>query len=117
MAKYRAAVTALGDIFLTPAFTTFGTPYKLAIDFFHKVAHTGDYVPASVGRDAPRFLHEASSWATPNHLVFMVHAAAMAAARASAVAIRDYARERTVDSFLLRATANLPPAVAPPVLH
>ena len=116
MAKYGAAVHAAGDTFLTPAFTTFGTPYKMAIDFFHKVAHTGDSIPSSTGRDAPRFDHEASSWATPNHLVFMVHAAALAAARASAVAIRSYARERTVDSFLLRATANAPPAIAPPVL-
>ena len=48
--------------------------------------------------------------------MFMVHAAAMAESLSSAVAMRAYARERTVDSYLAHAVANAPPAVALPVV-
>ena len=71
-----------------------------------RIAHSGDSIPASEGRDAPRFDAESASWATPTHEAFMVHAAAAAAARALARAIREYAKRRLIDHYLVEVAAN-----------
>ena len=101
-----ANVRAQGDEFFTPAFTpafsSCGAPLESAIAFFERIAHTGDSIPASEGRDAPRFDAEMASWATPTHVAFMVQAAAAAAARAAAEAIRQYAKCRLTDHYLMK---------------
>ena len=71
-----------------------------------RIAHSGDSIPASEGRDAPRFDAESASWATPTHEAFMVHAAAAAAARALARAIREYAKRRLIDHYLVEVADN-----------
>ena len=114
-AKYLVSVTTAGDVFEAPAFTTFGTPYDSAIRLFKSIAHNGDSVPAAAGHDVPRFQHEASSWATPNHLVFSVHLAALAAARAASAAMVQYAKRRTVGNYVTEAVANLPAPVPCPL--
>ena len=104
--RYGAAVRAAGDSFYTPAFSSCGAPLESALDFFARIAHTGDSIPASEGRDAPRFDAEMASWATPTHEAFMVHAAAAAAARALARAIREYAKRRLIGHYLAEVAAN-----------
>ena len=42
------------------------------------------------------------SWATPTHEAFFVHAAAAAAARAVAGAIREYAKRHLTDHYLVK---------------
>ena len=56
----------------------------------------GTYLRFSCALDA-----ESASWATPTHEAFMVHAAAAAAARALARAIREYAKRRLIDHYLV----------------
>ena len=104
--RYRAAVRAAGDSFYTPAFSSCGAPLESALDFFARIAHSGDSIPTSEGRDAPRFDAEMASWATPTHEAFMVHAAAAAAARALARAIREYAKRRLIDHYLVEVADN-----------
>ena len=101
-----AAVRASGDLFFTPAFSSSGAPLESAIKFFEHIAHTGDSIPASEGRDAPRFDAEMATWATPTHVTFMVHAAAAAAARAIARAVREYAKQRLIDHYLVEVADN-----------
>ena len=104
--RYGAAVRAAGDLFFAPAFSSSGAPLESAIKFFEHIAHTGDSIPASEGRDAPRFDAEMSTWATPTHVAFMVHAAAAAAARAIARAVREYAKRRLIDHYLVEVADN-----------
>ena len=58
------------------------------------------------GRDAPRFDAEMASWATSTHVAFMVHAAAAAAARAIARAVREFAKRRLIDHYLVEVADN-----------
>ena len=103
---YGAAVRAAGDSFYAPAFSSSGAPLQSALEFFSRIAHSGDSIPASEGRDAPRFDAKSASWATPTHEAFMVHAAAAAAARALARAIREYAKRRLIDHYLVEVADN-----------
>ena len=93
-----------------------GAPLPSARRFFQAIAHTGDSVPATEGRDAPRFDAEAATWATPNHEAFMIHAAAAAAARAIGNAVRAYAKARTVRRYMIRALSERTPLVPRPNL-
>ena len=95
-------------------FTTFGCPYLPALAFLRDLAHTGDSVPLSAGRDIYKFDSEAATWATPTHVTSMVHAAAAAAARGLAGAIKEYCLRRMVDSHTVRAVDAVPPLVTRP---
>ena len=112
--RYGAAVEAAGDSFVAAPFTTFGCPYPPALSFLRDLAHTGDSVPLSAGRDIQKFDSEAATWATPTHATFMVHAAAAAAARGAAKAIKEYCICRLVDDYNVRAVAAPPPLVPRP---
>ena len=112
--RYAAAVQAEGDCFYAPCFSPFGIPYPSALALFRRVAHTGDQVPADAGRDAPRFNHEAATWATPTHLTFAVHAAAIAAAKATTAATLTYCRRRMLDRFITDAIEGAPLPVLRP---
>ena len=112
----RVAVANLtaGDSFVAAPFTTFGCPYPPALSFLRDLAHTGDSVPLSAGRDIQKFDSEAATCATPTHTTFMVHAAAAAAARGAAKAIKEYCMRRLVDTYIVRAVAAAPPLVPRP---
>ena len=114
--KHAADVEAAGDEFVAPAFTPSGTPYPSAIKFFRRIAHSGDKLDRSAGRDAPRFHHEctASTFMTPTHVAFMVHMCAAATARASAKAARLYAHERATRHSLRENTLNRPAIIPAP---
>ena len=81
-----------------------------------KIAHSGDKLDRSAGRDAPRFHHEctASTFMTPTHVAFMVHMCAAATARASAKAARLYAHERATRHSLRENTLNRPAIIPAP---
>ena len=113
--KHAANVEAAGDQFLAPAFTPFGTPYPSALKFLRQIAHTGDKLDAAAGRDAPRFHHEctASTFMTPTHVTYMVHACSAAVARATAKAARMYAHARAI-SHSVRANTLTRPAIVQP---
>ena len=53
-------------------------------------------------------------WATPTHTTFMVHAAAAAAARGAAKAIKQYCVRRLVDDYIVRAVDAAPALVPRP---
>ena len=112
--RYENAVAAAGDVFVAPAFTPTGCPFPSALSFFRELAHTGDSVPLYAGRDIVKFQSEAATWLTPTHTTFMVHAAAAAAARSGATAIKDYCLRRMVDSHIVRAADAVPPLVTRP---
>ena len=114
--KHAAGVEAVGDEFVAPAFTPSGTPYPSAIKFFRRIAHPGDKLDRSAGRDAPRFHHgcTASTFMTPTHVAFMVHMCAAATARASAKAARLYAHERATRHSLRANTLNRPVVIPAP---
>ena len=78
------------------------------------LAHTGDSVPLSAGRDIAKFDSEAATWLTANHTSFMIHAATAAAARSGASAIREYCVRRLVDNYILRAVEAEPPVIERP---
>ena len=80
----------------------------------YPIAHTGDSVPLSAGRDIAKFDSETATWATPTHTSFMVHAAAAAAARGAAKAIKQYCVRRPVDDYTVLAVAAAPPLVPRP---
>ena len=86
----------------------------LSIDI--RIAHSGDKLDRSAGRDAPRFHHEctASTFMTPTHVAFMVHMCAAATARASAKAARLYAHERATRHSLRANTLNRPVVIPAP---
>ena len=73
-----------------------------------------DSAPLSAGRDIQKFDSEAATWATPTHTTFMVHAAAAAAARGAAKAIKEYCMRHLVDTYTVRAVAAAPPLVPRP---
>ena len=108
------AVQAAGDSFAAPAFTPSGCPYPSALSFFRDLAHTGDAAPLSAGRDIQKFDSEVATWATPTHTSFMVHAAAAAAARGAAKAIKQYCVRRLVDDYIVRAVDAAPALVPRP---
>ena len=85
----------------------------LSID---RIAHSGDKLDRSAGRDAPRFHHEctASTFMTPTHVASMVHMCAAATARASAKAARLYAHERATRHSLRENTLNRPAIIPAP---
>ena len=112
--RYENAVRAAGDEFVAPAFTPSGCPFPSALSLFRKLAHTGDSVPLCAGRDIDKFESEAATWLTATHTNFMVHAAAAAAARNGATAIKEYCRRRMVDSYIVRAVDAAPPLVTRP---
>ena len=112
--RYADAIQAEGDTFFAPCFSPFGVPYSSALALLGRVAHTGDAVPADAGRDVPRFNHEAATWATPSHMTFAVHAAAIAAAKSVTSATQDYCRRRMIDSYLVDAIENAPLPVLRP---
>ena len=112
--RYADAIKAEGDTFYAPCFSPFGVPYSSALALLSCVAHTGDAVPADAGRDAPRFNHEAATWATPTHMTFAVHAATIAAAKSAASATQAYCRRRMMDSYLVDAIENAPQPVLRP---
>ena len=112
--RYDNAVAAAGDVFVAPAFTPTGCPFPSALSFFRELAHTGDSVPLFAGRDIVKFQSEAATWLTATHTTFMVHAAAAAAARSGATAIKEYCLRRMVDSYIVRAVDAAPPLVTRP---
>ena len=113
--KHAANVEAAGDQFVAPAFTPFGTPYPSALKFLRQIAHSGDKLDAAAGRDAPRFHHEctASTFMTPTHVAYMVHACSAAVARATAKAARQYAHSRAISHSVRENTLTRPAVVQP----
>ena len=95
-------------------FTTPGCPYSPALASPRDLAHTGDSAPLSAGRDIYKFDSEAVTWTTPTHVTFMVHAAAAAAARGLAGAIKEYCIRRLADRYIVRAVEAAPPLVPRP---
>ena len=81
---------------------------------FRDLAHTGDSVPLSAGRDIRKFDSEAATWVTPTHTTPMVGAAAAAAARAMAGAIKEYCIRRLADNYVVQAVDAAPPLVPRP---
>ena len=57
---------------------------------------------------------EAATWLTATHTNFMVHAAAAAAARTGATAIKKYCLRRMVDNYIVRTVDNAPSLVPRP---
>ena len=114
--KYEEAVRAAGDQFYNVPFTPSGTPYLVSMEFLRKISHTGDMLPANAGRDAPRFIHESTSYVTTTHINHTIHACAAAAARAAAIAMREYSITRAINHGLLLNAANAPPVVPTPAL-
>ena len=112
--RYENAVAAAGDTFVAPAFTPTGCPFPSALSLFRELAHTGDSVPLFASRDIVKFQSEAATWLTATHTTFMVHAAAAAAARSGATAIKEYCLRRMVDSYIVRAVDAAPPLVPRP---
>ena len=79
------------------------------------IAHSGDKLDAAAGRDAPRFHHEctASTFMTPTHVAYMVHACSAAVARATAKAARQYAHARAISHSVRENTLTRPAVVQP----
>ena len=91
--------------------------YPQALQLMQRLAHTGDKLAPSAGRDAPRFHHECtqSTFITPTHTAYTAHACAAAAARATANAMRKYAHKRAIGSALAKLVHNQPRVVATPL--
>ena len=111
---YCDAVSAAGDTIFAPAFTPSGCPFPSALSLFRTLAHTGDSVPLPAGSYVPKFESEAVTWLMPTHVTFMVHAAAAAAARGAARAIKQYCFRRIADGYIVRAVEAAPPLVPRP---
>ena len=112
---YSTAVNNAGDTFEPVPFTPSGTPYPQAKRFLEAISHTGDKLPACAGRDAPKFMHESSTYTTPTHKTHTIHTTAVAAARAAALAIRKYSTTRITNHGLANNTATAPRAVPSPI--
>ena len=114
--KHADNVCSVGDEFAAPAFTPAGTPYPSALAFIRKLAHTGDKIDSSVGRDVPRFHHECTSatFLTPTHTAHTIHMCTASVARASAAALRNYARSRAIGHRLAANTISRPAVVQAP---
>ena len=115
--KYNEAVRAVGDRFCAVPFTPTGTPYPEAMDLLSKITHSGDKLPATAGRDAPRFIHDSTSYVTNTHTNHTIHACSLAAVRAATKAMRAYATTRAINHGLRLNSANSPGIVPPPTLH
>ena len=115
--KYDESVRAAGDKFFPVPFSPSGTPYQEAMDFLKKISHSGDMLPATAGRDAPRFIHESTSYVTTTHINHTIHACAATAARAAAKTMRAYALTRATNHGLLLNIAHTPAVVPTPALH
>ena len=76
-----------------------------------------DKLPASAGRDAPRFIHDSTSYVTNTHTNHTIHACSLAAVRAATKAMRAYATTRAINHGLRLNSANSPGIVPPPTLH
>ena len=87
-----------------------------AMPLVDKITHTGDKLPLTVGRDAPRFIHDSTSFVTATHTNHTIHACTAAAMRAATVAMRKYARTRATNHGLLANTALNPPVVPMPTM-
>ena len=72
---------------------------------------------STAGRDAPRFIHESTSYVTTTHINHTIHACAATAARAAAKTLRAYALTRATNHGLLLNTAHIPPVVPTPALQ
>ena len=79
------------------------------------LAHSGDKLDAAAGRDAPRFHHEctSSTFMTPTHVAYMVHACSSAVARATAKAARLYAHTRATHHSVRENTLTRPAVIQP----
>ena len=82
-----------------------------------KITHSGDKLPAAAGRDAPRFIHDSTSYVTNTHTNHTIHACSLAAVRAATHAMRTYATTRATNHGLLLNSANTPGVVPSPTLH
>ena len=107
--KYKQAVQAAGDTFYPVLFTPSGTPYPGAMLLLAKFTHTGDKLPLTAGRDAPRFIHDSTPYVTTTHTNHSIHTCTAAAMRAATVAMIKYARTRATNRGLLANTAVAPP--------
>ena len=74
-------------------------------------------LPASAGRDVPRFIHASTQYVTTTHINHTIHACAATAARAAAIAMREYSLTRATNHGLLLNVAHVPPVVPTPALH
>ena len=115
--KYDEAVRAAGDQFFNVPFTPSGTPYDVSMEFLKKISHSGDMLPATAGRDVPRFIHESTSYVTTTHINHTIHSCSAAASRVAAKAMRDYSLNRATNHGLLLNAAHAPPVVPTPALH
>ena len=92
---------------------------KLALLSCKQIAHAvvagATELDAAAGRDAPRFHHEctASTFMTPTHVTYMVHACSAAVARATAKAARKYAHARAISHSVRENTLARPAVVQP----
>ena len=109
-----AATEAVGDSFAAVPFTPCGIPYNQAVKFIETIAHSGDKLPAAVGRDSPKFIHESQTYVTMTHTTHTIHACVMAATRAAAKAMRDYALTRAMNHNLAINVAHAPTVVPVP---
>ena len=115
--KYLAAVEAVGDRFAAVPFTPCGIPYQEAVQFIRLIAHTGDLVPANATNDCSRFVHESQTYVTMTHTQHTIHACVLAAAKASACAMRAYAHTRSVNIAVVNSIARAPPVVPTPHMN
>ena len=87
------------------------------MDLLSKITHSGDKLPATAGRDAPRFIHDSTSYVTNTHTNHTIHACSLAAVRAATNAMRAYATTRATNHGLLLNSANAPGIIPSPTLH
>ena len=109
-------VCSVGGGFAAPASTPAGAPCPPALNLIRQLAHTGDKIDSSVGRDAPRFHHECTSatFLAPTHTAHTIHMCTASVAQVSAAALRDYARSRPMSHSLKVNTPSRPAVVQAP---
>ena len=116
--KHADNACSMGGGPTAPASTPAGAPCPPALSLVGQLAHTGDKIDSSVGRDAPRFHHECTSatFMTPTHTAHTIHmcTAIASVARASAAALRNYARSRAISHSLRENTLSRPAVVQAP---
>ena len=98
-------------------FTPCGIPYQEAVDFIRFIVHTGDLVPANATNDCSRFVHESQTYVTMTHTQHTIHACVLAAAKASARAMRAYAHTRSVNIAVANNIARAPLVVPTPHMN
>ena len=84
------------------------------MDFIRFIVHTGDLVPANATNDCSRFVHESQTYVTMTHTQHTIHACVLAAAKASARAMRAYAHTRSVNIAVANNIARAPLVVPTP---